>query len=381
MTLFRPTGSKVYYFDFQIKKVRYTGSTGETEQRLARRFEKNEKEQVRRQLSNGAAKVAMTFAEAVGSYVDSADRTGKSAIEEEKHFDRLIEWIGEDTPLNQITNETVDNVVVKRAAMFRRDDPKLGKLSPAMVNRSSLDLLKRVLLRARDTLNQPVQGINWKAHRRKEAGPRTREISLTEDDAIEPHLKDGYGDAYQLGVLTGFRLDNLVSLTWPQISFEDRTITVQQKGDRPHVIRIDSGMMAILRAQVGNDPVHVFMYKARATTRNPKTGREYVRGKSYPLTVWGFASFFRRLKGKAEITDIRPHDMRRTAGGRMLRGTNNLKATQQLLGHSSIATTARHYAHLVGDDMLALQEQALAATASRRRKYQGIPKTPEPSSG
>lgn len=378
MTLFKPTGSRVYYFDFQIKKIRYTGSTGETEERLARRVEKNEKEQVRRKLTVGATRVVMTFEEAVASYVDSSGRTGKSVDEEEKHFDRLVEWIGENTLVSDITNKTVAEVVAKRSAMFRRDKPELGKLTPAAVNRSSIDLLKRVLLRARDTLNQPVQGIEWRKLRRKEAGPRTREISYEEEEIIERHLRDGYGAAFRFGMLSGLRLKNLVSLTWGQVNFPDRTVSVVQKGSRIHMVRLTDAMVALLEEQRSHDPVHVFTYLSRATRQEPRSGKELVRGRRYPITVWGFTSYVRHLRRKTKITDIRVHDIRRTTGGRMLRNTNNLKATQQLLGHASIATTARHYAHIQGDDMLILQEAAEAEARVRRsKKSQGFSKAVE----
>lgn len=375
MTVFKPTGSKVYVYDFQFKKVRYYGSTGETEERLARRYEKNEKENLKRKLAQGRFQAAMTFAEAVAGYVDSSVRVGKNVDEEDKHFDRLIDWIGEKTPVSDITNKTVADVVAKRSAMFRFDRPERGKLTPAAVNRSSIDLLKRVLLRARDTLNQPVQGIEWKKLRRKEAGPRTREISYEEEELIETHLRDGYGAAFRFGMLSGLRLKNLVSLTWAQVNIPDRTVSVVQKGSRIHMVRLTAAMVALLEEQRGHDPVHVFTYLSRATRREPKSGKELIRGNRYAITVWGFTSYVRHLRRKTKITDIRVHDIRRTTGGRMLRNTNNLKAAQQLLGHASIATTARHYAHIQSDDMLVLQEAAEAeAMVRRRKKSQGSSK-------
>ena len=56
------------------------------------------------------------------------------------------------------------------------------------------------------------------------------------------------------------------------------------------------------------------------TPRAPKDGREQVRGQRYPITKSGFASAWRRHGPKAaRITDFRIHDLRHTAGTRLLR--------------------------------------------------------------
>ena len=64
-----------------------------------------------------------------------------------------------------------------------------------------------------------------------------------------------------------------------------------------------------------------------------------------PLCGRGFQAASNGATKRAKITDARPtHDLRHHAGTTLLAGTGNLKVVQRLLGHTSIASTAR-YAH------------------------------------
>ena len=45
---------------------------------------------------------------------------------------------------------------------------------------------------------------------------------------------------------------------------------------------------------------------------------------------------------KAEIEDLRFHDLRHTAGTRMIESTGNIVAASKILGHASIKTTMRY---------------------------------------
>jgi integrase len=63
-----------------------------------------------------------------------------------------------------------------------------------------------------------------------------------------------------------------------------------------------------------------------------------------------------RRVGKAalvppSVANIRWHDLRGTFGSRLLRKTRNPAWVQKALGHTSINTTMRHYAHVLNDDV------------------------------
>ena len=70
---------------------------------------------------------------------------------------------------------------------------------------------------------------------------------------------------------------------------------------------------------------------------------------------WGLSSTdvqerFREARSKAGMPWLQFRDLRRTFGSWIVQRTRSLKAAQELLGHSTIAITAKHYAHLLEED-------------------------------
>jgi integrase len=51
------------------------------------------------------------------------------------------------------------------------------------------------------------------------------------------------------------------------------------------------------------------------------------------------------------VADINWHVLRHTFASRLLRKTRNPAWVQKALGHASINTTMRHYAHVLNDDV------------------------------
>jgi integrase len=109
---------------------------------------------------------------------------------------------------------------------------------------------------------------------------------------------------------------------------------------------------------------------------NPKTGKVYEPDRLYPVTYWGFDTWFDRVKEVSEIEGLTIHDLRRTAGSRLLRDTGNMKLVQQKLGHKTFAQTAAAYAHLSDEEMLEDMLAAERRMAERRRAAEVPPKNP-----
>ena len=51
------------------------------------------------------------------------------------------------------------------------------------------------------------------------------------------------------------------------------------------------------------------------------------------------------------LTDVTPHDLRRTFGSLARSAGADLRWIQKAMGHESITTTARIYAHLYDDEL------------------------------
>lgn len=415
--VWRANDKAVWTYDFNFKGSRYTGSTSTKSKRLAEQCARAERDRVvaewHRQYPHGTRKrskpIDLTFGEAVASYVDNVGKFERNYDENKKHLLRLCEagWIGASTLCSDIDTAMVHRIVAKRRseALLSRPkkladgsiragskqvwvsvDGKLVKriyipnvdrsedvicLSPAYVNRSTCDLIKRILNYVADCLGiASTTCIAWKRIRLKEPEPEIVEVKLQEEDQIEPLLVEGYGAAFQFSILAGMRLENFTDLRWSQVDFSDRLIKLHQKGRggirKVHLIRIDEEMERILRLQWGRDPIHVFVFRASKTWKNPKNGQRYESGRLYPITYWGFASWWKGIQKMTGLSHLTPHSFRRTAASRLVRDTGSLVAAQNLLGHSDIRTTAKHYAKLSGDDVLEAQRKSRIVTADRR---------------
>lgn len=60
---------------------------------------------------------------------------------------------------------------------------------------------------------------------------------------------------------------------------------------------------------------------------------------------------------RAKIPTITPHALRHTFGTRWLQAGGDIYKLSKILGHSSVAVTESHYAHLLKEDLVAASQQ------------------------
>jgi integrase len=308
----------------------------------------------------------MTLGNAIDRYWNEVGHSAKAAKEDEAHFDRLLDWIGDDTLITHIDDELMTRVIARRSKMYRRDNPNLGRLSPAYVNSTVTDLVQRVLTRARKFWkialpNEP----NWSGLRFPEAA-RVREMTIQEEVDLELVSREDYWSAICFCLLTGLRKANVCQLEWSQVDWSDRVIRVVTKGDQRREVFITPEVEAILDAQRGYHSTAVFTFVAKKTWTNPKNGQRYIKGQRYPITYEGFESSWRALRKRAGVRNLTIHDLRKTTGSRIVRATGNLAAASKQLGHSSIAITAKHYAHITPEDVHAANARTAEIIRSKR---------------
>jgi integrase len=108
--------------------------------------------------------------------------------------------------------------------------------------------------------------------------------------------------------------------------------------------------IAILEAQRGFHDEYVFTYEAR------RRGTQQPTGARRPITASGVDMIFKRKRFRSRLSDFRFHDLRHTAGSRIVRATKDINLAKDRLGHSSIAVTAKFYAHVLPGDRLRAAE-------------------------
>jgi integrase len=352
VSVFKPTGGKLYTYSFQLGGRRFHGPTGKANKQAAKEVERAAKVAAAKTVEQDRAVGAqlkgaapLTFDVAAGKYWSEVGEFHAGAATTWTDLERLLGKIGGARLLDQIRDTDINDLVAWRRGHHVKDRPKAPLIQPATVNRSTVDLLRKIFTRAKRKWGATFpHEPDWKEHRLKERGEVVREMKVTEEDAFNVELAEGYRDLWRFAVASGLRLAECF-LEWRQIDWDARTITVIQKGSRPHTIPLTAGMLAIITPQRGRHPVKVFTYVCQRRSK----GR--TKGDRYPVTYQGMKTAWRRKRVLAGASDLRFHDNRHTAASRLIRRTGNLKAAQKLLGHADVSTTARYYAHVDMDDL------------------------------
>lgn len=314
---------------------------------------------------------------AAGRYWEQVGKHTVKARDTERDLERLTLWIGPETPIAEITDDTVATLVARRRGERKRNAARelgrgkklpLGFVSAGQVNRSVTQLLRRVLTRARKIWKQHLpEEPDWTKHMLKEPSERVRELSYGEEERLEAVERNDYRPARLFAQITGLRRREVASLTWHQIDWDAAVIRVIGKGDKPHVIPITPDLTDLLWPLRGQHETAVFTYVCKRTRVCARSKRKFIRGQRYPITYEGLATHLGRSIRKAGIVDFRPHDLRHTAASRFQRANGDLRLTQALLNHSSPKMTVR-YAHVTPDDLREGLIRAAGDDNSRREK-------------
>ncbi|GAB6842311.1 integrase [Methylorubrum rhodinum] len=339
MSVYRPKGSPYYHYDFQFRKRRFSGTTGRRKKPEAREYEQRVKEEAKRAAENESAAAIgeMTInAAALRFWNEKAQHYRGNA---KKTFKASLAWIvtqaGPDRKLSEIRGTVIADLVARR-----RGDG----VSPATVNRTVTEPLRRVLNRARVAWEIELPLIEWKVYRLKEPDERVREMRDDEQPVILSAMPEGYRDLVRFALMSGCRLAECVNLRWSDVDWGKREISILGKGDKKASIPLTTDMRALLFPLRTHHPERVFTYPVRK-----KRGLRAV-GDRLPITYEGMKTAWRRARGPAEVDGFRFHDLRHTAATRLLRSGANIMAVRNLLRHTDVATTAK-YAHVTMDDL------------------------------
>ncbi|MCH8998979.1 MAG: hypothetical protein IID48_12070 [Proteobacteria bacterium] len=177
MSLYKPKNTPYWHFDFQLSGVRFHGSTGTTVKAKARMIEA----QRRNDAASGDGnrkRQPMTLDAAAGRYFVEIGEHQPSAGTTEYQLDNLIDGLGKDTLLAEITDNEIAEYVARRRA----------HVANASVNRET-QLLKRVLRRAETTWKADTgEAIDWRPVMLPEPVGRIRELRSAEETRLFKHL-------------------------------------------------------------------------------------------------------------------------------------------------------------------------------------------------
>lgn len=256
--------------------------------------------------------------------------------------------------LHEITEPILNNIIVK----YKKT------LSNSTINRY-LALLSVVINLAADEWKVRTSHIKISKFKLKEPAEN---IKFLKDWSVAQKIINNAAEHLKpiiyTALYTGLREGNILRLEWDNIDFSNNTITVKVKdrmksGGKNHTIPIIPQLRTILESQprickyvftFNKRPIksisrswHSIFYKYVPVS---KPGPEDVIENR--KTAKGIITYKRVLRDPS-LPYVNFHTLRHTAATWILKKTNNLRITKEILGHSDIKTTLK-YAHVLDEE-------------------------------
>lgn len=372
MSVYRHKESSFYHYDFQFKNDRFHGTTGCTNEREAKAFERAERDRAKQQSKLTPSAVSTKLDDVAGRYWNEIGQHHVGADTTWRDIERLIGYFGAMKLLTDIRDDDVAKLVAWRrgqqAAWKKKINGKLMQnpaaplVAPATVNRSTTEMLKKLFTRAKAWGIRFDHEPNWKSHWLKEPEERVRELHDDEGDRLDKATRADYEPIFDFIHASGLRKKECI-LKWSEVNWETKQITKPGKFGRLETVPITDTIREILWPLRGHHETMVFTYVAFRTRK----ADGLVKGKRYPITYSGLTSAWKRLRAKAQVPTFRFHDYRHDLGTKVLRATGNLKIAQKVLNHRNIKTTVK-YAHVLDEEV--------AAAADLVQKSRRKPRSP-----
>ena len=158
----------------------------------------------------------------------------------------------------------------------------------------------------------------------------------------------------ELFYASGIRLSELIGLDMPHLDLREGLVKVKGKGNRERIVPIGSKAIAALRRYLDRRGELIPASKRgrlapQALFLNRLGGRLSTRSVARILLTY--------LKRSGIGPKITPHGLRHSYATHLLEAGADLRAIQELLGHSRLSTTQR-YTHVNLDHLMAVYDKA-----------------------
>jgi integrase/recombinase XerC len=179
----------------------------------------------------------------------------------------------------------------------------------------------------------------------------------------DPERIEQYRDVALLELLygSGLRVSELSGLDLRDVELGSQELRVLGKGGKERVVPLGSKAETALREYLGRrgelatpsasaDPAALFLSR-----RGRRLGVRWIQKLVQRYGVLG-----------AGRPDLHPHALRHSCATHMLEGGADLRAIQEMLGHSSLTTTQR-YTHVSMDQLIAVYDRAHPLARARSK--------------
>lgn len=331
---------RIWHYEFEIDGKRYRGTTRQTDKAKARLVQQRERDRI----TLGEEPGAVTLKDASVVWYKSRGQHLRSVETLDTRLEILRRCLDFSMPVNSVDTPDVEEATARR----RGETTHNGRFpTPATVNRDIIDTLRPILNYARKVMKvKGMPEVDWSALRLPEPKARVREFTTAEIAAVRERLKHlpHHLAVFDFISTFGVRLKE----AWFPLDCLDveggRIFLRKRKGGDWHTIPISESWARDLGARAGR--------AAKARLRYVWFWEE-PGGAIHELQPRSFQSYMDKVLDKLKIRDARPaHDLRHHAATQFVRRTGSLPGAKRLLGHESIASTAR-YAHASEEDVRA----------------------------
>ena len=141
--------------------------------------------------------------------------------------------------------------------------------------------------------------------------------------------------AIRLLMLTGCRLNEIQTLRWEDVDLEVAELRLRDGKTGARMVPLSNAAVTVL-----------------SSLPRPEDNPWVIAGKNPGAHLTDIQKPWRRIRARAELGDVRIHDLRHSFASRALALGESLPMIGKLLGHTQVQTTAR-YAHLANESVKA----------------------------
>ncbi|MFP4547575.1 MAG: site-specific tyrosine recombinase XerD [Fidelibacterota bacterium] len=176
--------------------------------------------------------------------------------------------------------------------------------------------------------------------------PRVLEVSEIEDilDEIDRGTDKGLRDYAMIETLysTGVRVSELISIKQKDLFLDEQLIRIFGKGNKERVVPFGSKAAQSIKA-------YLKYVRTKLAQKRKSNDMLFLNMRGTPISRMGVWKIIRQYVQLAGIDkQVSPHVFRHSFATHLLEGGANLRAVQEMLGHSDISTT-QIYTHLDKD--------------------------------
>ncbi|MBX6724259.1 MAG: site-specific integrase [Dactylosporangium sp.] len=163
-------------------------------------------------------------------------------------------------------------------------------------------------------------------------------------DTVREHAPDHYPILYVIAA-TGMRLREAIGLRWEDVDLAAKVVRVRKSKTAAgyRTITIDAETVALLREHWREQMAR----RERMRDGWHEEGVVFDRGDGTPLRARTVERVMDRIVRRAGLPRLTPHGLRHTHSSLLLADRRPMHYVQRRLGHASIMTTMRLYAHVI----------------------------------